>query len=47
LVQLLHQARFAPGGLVFVDDALLGSFVQGADSRVNCLACLFQVPFGD
>ena len=41
--QVLHQAALAPGGVVLVDDALLGGPIQGADGFEGCLARFFRV----
>jgi hypothetical protein len=47
LIEMLHQSGFVPGGVVRVNDTLLGSLVQGADSLL-CRQCgLFQLPLGD
>jgi hypothetical protein len=42
LCQAFHQATFAPGGVVAVDNAFLGGLVQGADGLQGSGAGFFQ-----
>ena len=43
LVELLHQARLAPGGVVLVDDALARRVIQIADRLLDSSLGLFGV----
>jgi hypothetical protein len=43
LVQLLHQARLASGGIVLVNDTLGGRLVQGDRSRMHGLLSLLKL----
>ena len=50
LVQLMHQARFSPGGIVLVNDTLLSGLVQCDDRHAHgllsllCTTMFHQVP---
>jgi hypothetical protein len=42
---VLHQAAFATGGIVLVDDTLLGSLIQGADRCAGSLLGARRITF--
>ena len=38
---MLHQAAFAAGSVVFMNDSFFGSFIQSADRDLGCLKSAF------
>jgi hypothetical protein len=47
LRQSLHQAAFAPGGVVLVQNAFLGGFIQGADCQSRSLNGIVDIAIGN